>query len=252
MMPTEPPPEDGREVAVNGGGERTLLNAIVELARDPSMDVAKLDALMQMQERMERRQAEIAFSRALADLPAIRVKKNGRVDLGQGKGSYPFARWEDIDLIIGPLLAAQGFRLTFDSQPRQGDGGGLVVAGTLLHRDGHSRSASMPLALDTGPGRNNLQAMGSTLSYGKRYCAEMLLNIVREGDDDDGLKGGQDLLSDEQVAELNREMSSVGFPLQGMLDLLGVVGLPDIRKDQLSIARNAINMRRRRAPEKKP
>jgi hypothetical protein len=28
--------------------------------------------------------------------------------------------------------------------------------------------------------------MGSTLSYGKRYTAEMLLNIVREGDDKDG------------------------------------------------------------------
>jgi hypothetical protein len=44
----------------------------------------------------------------------------------------------------------------------------------------------MVLQLDTGPGRNQNQAMGSTLSYGKRYTAEMLLNIVREGEDTDG------------------------------------------------------------------
>src|ERR1700726_2109778 len=139
-MPTEPPPEAGREVAVSG--ERNLVSAIVELARDPTVDVGKLSALVEMQERLERRQAEIAFTRALAELPSIRVKKNGRVTLirkdGTDGGAYPFAKWEDIDNIISPLLFEKGFRLTFDSQPRQGDGGGLVVTGTLLHRDGHS------------------------------------------------------------------------------------------------------------------
>jgi hypothetical protein len=247
LMPTEPPPSIGRDIATSP--ERNLVSAIVELARDPTVDVAKLSALVEMQERMERRQAEIAFTRAFAELPGMRVKKNGRVSLirkdGTDGGTYPFARWEDIDTIISPLLVEKGFRLTFDSQPRQGDGGGLVVTGTLLHRDGHSRAASMPLALDTGPGRNNLQAMGSTLSYGRRYCAEMLLNIVREGDDDDGVKGGDELVTDQQVAELSRDMTAASFSERSMFDLLGVTNLGEIRKSQLAIARNAINMRKR-------
>ncbi len=231
---------------------QSLLPAIISLARDPSVDVAKLAALCELQERMEKRQAEIEFTKALASLPPLRVKKNGRVELGAGKGSYPFARWEDIARIVDPLLEERGFRLMFDSAPRQGDGGGLVVTGTLLHKDGFSKTASMPLSLDTGPGRNNLQAMGSTLSYGKRYCAEMLLNVIREGDDDDGAKGGDEPISAEQAAELSRDMTAVGFALQAMCDLLGVTGLPEIRKSQLAIARNAIGMRRKRAPEKRP
>jgi hypothetical protein len=80
-------------------------------------------------------------------------------------------------------MAEEGFTLSFDSKPHDR---GITITGTLLHRDGHSRSATMLLDEDRGPGRNNLQAMGSTLSYGKRYTAEMLLNIVREGDDKDG------------------------------------------------------------------
>lgn len=223
----------------------SMVGAIIALASNPNLNVATLEALVQMQERMEKRQAEVAFVRALASLPAIRVKKNGRVELGAGKGSYPFARWDDIDTIISPMLKERGFRLIFDSQPRVGDGGGLTVTGTLLHEDGHSRSASMPLALDTGPGRNNLQAMGSTLSYGKRYCAEMLLNIVREGDDDDGAKGGDALISDQQVAELSRSMTEVRFAERSMYDLLGVTALTEIHKSQLAIARNAIAMRQR-------
>ncbi len=248
---------DPRAVSMPAAEETTggnMLAVIERAAANPAIDPAKMMALLELQERMMARQGEIEFNRALAELPPIRVKKNGRVSLirkdGTDGGTYPFAKWEDIDLIISPLLQAAGFRLIFDSAPRQGEGGGLVVTGTLLHRDGHSKSASMPLALDTGPGRNNLQAMGSTLSYGKRYTAEMLLNIVREGDDDDGLRGGTETISDAQVSDLSREMTSVGFPLQGMLDLLGVPGLPEVRKDQLAIARNAINMRRRRAKEK--
>lgn len=224
---------------------QTMASQIIALASNPNLNVETLQALVTMQERMEKRQAEIAFTEALASLPAIRVKKNGRVELGAGKGSYPFARWEDISLVIEPLLSERGFRLTFDSQPRQGDGGGLVVTGTLLHRGGHSRSASMPLALDTGPGRNNLQAMGSSLSYGKRYCTEMLLNVVREGDDDDAVRAGEATITDQQVAELSRSMTEVGFAERAMYDLLGVTALTEIRKSQLAIARNAIGMRQR-------
>lgn len=193
-----------QQVAISEG-PGALLGAIVQLAQNPSVDVTKLQALLDMQERMETRQAEIEFNRALARLPAFRVKKNGMIPLPSKDGivrNVAFAKWEDIAAIIEPMLEQEGFRLVFDSQPRAGDGGGLIVTGTLLHRDGHSRSASMPLSLDTGPGRNNLQAMGSTLSYGKRYTAEMLLNVVREGQDDDGKTGGQRFITQEQADEL--------------------------------------------------
>lgn len=223
----------------------TILAAILELARDPALDVPKFEALLTMQERAERRQAEIefnqAFSRLSGKLP--RVKKNGRVELGQGRGSYPFARWEDCDRIIRPLMEEEGFALSFDSQPREG--GGLIITGTLLHRNGHTRSASMPLPLDAGPGRNALQASGSTLSYGRRYVAELLLNIVRESDDDDGVAAAGEPITPAQLAELSAAMTEAGFREQAMLDLLGVTALAEIRRNQLAIARNAIAMRQR-------
>ncbi len=236
---------EGTEIAVTKDEPRTLIGAIVQLARDPTVDVAKLSALVEMQERMERRQAEVDFNQALARLAGKmpRVKKNGRVELGQGKGSYPFAKWEDIDRIIRPLMDEEGFTLSFTSQLRTGEGGGLVVTGTLLHREGHSMAASMPLPLDSGPGRNNLQAGGSTLSYGKRYCAEMLLNIVREGDDDDGVRGGMELISDQECAELSRGVTKSGLNLNAFLSLFGVAAIPDIQKKDLATARNAINLK---------
>ena len=242
-------PDASRGALTVTDGPGALLNAIVKMASDPAIDVAKLDALLQMQERMERRAAEVEFSAAFARLSGVmpRVKKNGRVELGQGKGSYPFAKWEDIDRIIRPAMDAEGFTLSFTSQVRPGEGGGLIVTGTLLHRMGHSVTAQIPLPLDTGPGRNNLQANGSTLSYGKRYCAEMLLNIVREGDDDDGVGKGSEPISDEECAELSRGLTDTKSDLAGFLRFMGVGAIPEIAKRDLTTARNAINAKRKKA-----
>jgi hypothetical protein len=179
----------------------SMLNIIAAAAENPNTDVAKLEALLRMQREVLADQAKAAFARALwrlkTDLPQI--SKEGTIDLGV-KGSIKFARWEDMAKVIEPLMNREGFTLSFDTEYREG--GGAVIVGELMHVDGHSRTARFSLPLDSGPGRNNLQAAGSTLSYGKRYCVEMLLNIVRKGEDDDGKAGGTKFISDKQVAEL--------------------------------------------------
>ena len=91
-----------------------------------------------------------------------------------------------MDKVIRPLLVRDGFSLSYDSALRQGDGGGLIVS-----RRAYAPQRPFPRRVDPAAARHrprskSLQAVGSTLSYGKRYIAEMLLNIVREGEDDDG------------------------------------------------------------------
>lgn len=166
-----------------------MLSIIAQAAADPRVDVIKMTALLDLQEKLLNREAQSEFNRALARMNTddLRVHKNGLVSLGPGKPSYKFAKWEDMDRVIRPLMQENGFTLSFDTTTTAT--GGLVVIGELLHEGGHSRTARIPLALDTGPGRNALQAMGSTVSYGKRYVTEMLLNIVREDEDDDGVGG---------------------------------------------------------------
>jgi len=224
----------------------TLLAAIVGMAKDPAVNIPALQALMAMQERLEERAAKrefiAAFARLSADLP--RVKKGGTIPLvtkdGKDKGSIAFAKWEDMDKVIRPLMVREGFTLSFDSVVRPGDGGGLIVTGTLMHRDGHTRTASMPLPLDTGPGRNNLQAGGSTLSYGKRYCAEMLLNIVREGDDDDGKLGGKRFITAEQVAELRKYLDATKSDDAAFLQHFEVARVENIEVAAYAPARNML------------
>lgn len=222
----------------------SLLPAIIEMAKDKAVDTSKLEAILKMQaeleERAARREAIEAFGRLSAALP--RVKKNGTINLGKDqagkpKGEIAFATWTDMDRVLRPALAAEGFTLSFNSAPREG--GGLVVTGELMHRSGHVRSATIPLPLDQGPGRNNLQAVGSTLSYGKRYLAEMLCNIVRD-DDDDGVKGGMAFISPEETEELRGLLSDTGTAEERFCTLFNVAHLGELAQANLAAARNML------------
>ena len=222
----------------------SLLNIIAHAAENPNVDVTKLSALLDMQERVLAKGAEAAFNQALVQMNTdqLRVKKNGTVDLGAGKGSYKFAKWEDMDRVIRPIMQREGFTLSFDSTAKEG--GGITVTGTLLHSAGHSRKASIPLALDTGAGRNNLQAMGSSLAYGKRYVTEMLLNIVREDDDDDAVRGGTRYITDEQAMQIENLITETKSDLTGFMRHFGVQSITEITAENFTAALNALNAKK--------
>lgn len=179
----------------------------------PNFELEKLERLLEMQKQIMAKNAEMAFNSALvrlsADLPRIVRSRSVAYDIDKNnkqlgkKEAFKYAAYEDVDAALRPLLAREGFHPSFDMQPRQGDGGGAIITCTLLHVDGHSMKASVVVALDTSGGKSNIQAMGSTISYGQRYCLKMLLNIVTVGEDDDGAGAEKKSITEEQVKQLN-------------------------------------------------
>jgi hypothetical protein len=242
-------------VVIPEAAPNSLLPAIVQMAKDPSVDVAKLDALLKMQERMEGREAEGEFNRAFIRLQKTlpRIKKNGTLEypIHKDKPDGPkrkianFARWEDIDREIRPLLDAEGFALSFTTAPRQGDGGGLIVTAILRHEGGHKTETPIPIPLDTSGGKNNIQGYGSALSYGKRYAATAALNIITENEDDDGKLAGMSFLKSEQIEELRQLIEETGTDERRFLDLMGVKDLSDIQRGAFVVARNMLLQKRK-------
>lgn len=228
----------------------SMLAIIARAASDPNVDVGKMQALLDMQAQIMAEQARAAFNAAFARLNLPRIPKLGIVDRGQGKGKFPYAKWEDIDAKIRPLLSAEGFSLSFDTKPC-GEGH-IVVIGTLRHREGHCETASIgPLALDTSGNKNPVQAVGSTTSYGKRYTASMLLNLTFGGDDDDGKAGGEvgasRFITDEQIVEINsliRETESDSVKVLAFAD--NAPSVPEMTAVQYQKARDMLLRKKNR------
>ena len=159
--------------------EQGLVLMIERLAANKDVDVAKLEKVIELQERILRYNAEAAFNAAFAtmqaDIPAI--VERGKTD----KGKY--AELEDIVTPVRPILARHGFSLSH--QTEWPDKATVRVIGILTHRDGHARKSEFLSGADQTGSKNAVQALGSTVSYGRRYTTKDLLCIVTKGEDDD-------------------------------------------------------------------
>lgn len=161
-----------------------VLAVISRAATDPNIDIDKMERLLVMQETIMEKQSLAAFNRDMSKLQAKMptVAKNGEIKVGNEVRSR-YAKFEDIVEATKPLLARYGFSITFQSKVEQGL---ITVTGTISHQEGHSETTELPLPADTSGSKNSVQAIGSSISYGKRYVFGMLTNVAT-GDDDDGV-----------------------------------------------------------------
>lgn len=173
---------------------------IEKAASNPEVDVAKLERLLDMQERVLSRRAEVAFNAAFAEmqsqLPIITEK--GEIKIGEVVRSR-YAKFEDINEAVKPILQAHGFAVTFKTRT---EAKSVVVTGILMHREGHRESTDMMLEADTSGSKNGVQSIGSSVSYAKRYVLNALLNITTRGEDDGGARGAVKRITETQVADL--------------------------------------------------
>ena len=167
-----------------------------EMAMDDKVDPAKMQAILDVQERMMNKEAEQAFNASMLriDQELPRLVRNTPVQYlvdknkpsGDKYTAFKYIKYEEVDAALRPLMKREGLRISFTSAPRVGDGGGAIVTAKLTHTLGHSIEASMSAALDSSGGKSNLQGMGSSIAYCRRVLTCMLFNIVTVGEDNDG------------------------------------------------------------------
>lgn len=223
-----------------------IIQVIERAASNPDVDIEKMERLLDMQERILNRNAKAAYVAALADvqqeLPAI--KERGEIKNNSGKVQSRYALWEDINEKIKPILHKHGFALSFRTGTQDGQ---MVVTGVLAHREGHSEETSIYLPADTSGSKNQVQAVGSSTSYGKRYTAQALLNLTSTGEDDDGQKAGVGTtVTEEQEATISAKMKEVGADPEKFLQHLGVSQLADLPATKFNFAMSALAAKQRR------
>ena len=215
----------------------TLLAVISRAAADPNTDVTKMERLMGLYERVEARRAEAEFAEALADmqphLPAIAERGKAKVN---GDVRYTFALWEDINAAIKPILQQYGFALSFRTDFTDG----IAVTGVLTHRSGHSERTTIKLPTDASGSKNAVQAVASSVSYGKRYTAGALLNLTSHGEDDDAFTAAVEYCTDEQLAKLNEWIEATGSDKAKFLKFLKVDSLDKLPAKQYDKALSAL------------
>lgn len=157
-----------------------LINIVEKLLERPDIDLDRVERFLSLQAaeqaRIARMQYLAAISAAQPEIPAIPKR-------GTGNNKVKYARWEDMQEKIFPVTSKHGLNVTHRVRV---EGGVVIVTCILSHDGGHQETTELPLPIDGTGSKNAVQAIGSSVSYGKRYTAAALLGVRLEGEDPDG------------------------------------------------------------------
>lgn len=121
-------------------------------------------------------------SDTINEIAAALAKAQGEMKNAIASESNPFFKSKYADLAIvrdavTPALTKNGIAVT---QLTDIDGGFLVVCTRLIHSSGQWLESRYPIINDT----NKPQAMGSAMTYARRYSLSAICGISSEKDDD--------------------------------------------------------------------
>jgi hypothetical protein len=231
----------------------TFAAVLMQMLTNPDIPADKMEVVMKMRREVLTDQAREAFMEHFAAFSAElpQVERDGTVALvkdGREVGRYAFTTIENMDTVLRPLLAKHGFAISFSSADNKE---GVTVTGTLSGW-GWERSSTYTLPPDAGPGRNAVQARGSSRRYAKRYVTDDLCNVVRKGKDDDAKGALEALIDAAQITMLSTLLKRTETDEAAFLKMMvtGAESLADIRQRDLPRLEMALREKAQRRTKK--
>ena len=203
---------------------------MLRVAIDKGADLEKLQQLMNLQERWEANEARKAYVAAMNSFkenpPEVFKSKHVAFDTSKGRTEYNHALLENAVDAIGAALSRHGLSFRWDCE--QMDGGIVRVTCIITHVQGHSEKTSLQAGRDDSGGKNNIQALASSVTYLQRYTLFAATGLAPKGMDDDGVKSEVEFITDSQAADLDALLDEVGANKVAFLDYFKIGSIEEL------------------------
>lgn len=191
--------------------------------------VGALEKLIDLQERVHKRRAELEFSLALAafqnECPPVQKTSTANIASKSGTGyKFTYADLEEIIATVRPHLMAHGFSFTFDSDT---DGRMLTCVCTLRHEAGHRESSKFVVPTESPSAATPAQKMGGALTYAKRQSLIGVLGLSLT-DPVPEEHAAVAKVTEEQAATLTALLAETGVSLEKFGARFNVAAVADL------------------------
>lgn len=214
-----------------------FVSMIERAARDPSVDMDKLERLLAMKERQETRVAEQAFAEAMTK--AQSKMRAVAADANNPQTRSRYASYMALDRATRPIYTKHGFALSFTTGEAAADH--IMIVCDVSHSSGHTRRYSVPMPADGkgakgGDVMTKTHAVGAAMTYGQRYLLKMIFNIA-VGDDTDGNEVGG-AITEKQGEIISALIVEASADIARFLKWVGAESISDIpaRKFNAAVA----------------
>jgi hypothetical protein len=218
-----------------------IFSMIERAARDPSVDLDKMERLMRMRKDMMAEQAERAFNLAMKS--AQSEMRPVAADAVNPQTRSKYATYAKLDRELRPIYTRNGFSLSFDEadSPKEDH---IRVVCYLSHEDGHTRTYHKDMPADGkgakgGDVMTKIHATGAASSYGARYILKGVFNIAVGEDDSDGNEPTAKI-SANQVTEIRELLEAKGGDVRKLCEYFDITGLADIPAAKFARVKAAI------------
>lgn len=235
--------------------ESTALVAMIErAARDPSVDIEKMERLFLMHEKMQARASEAAYNAAMAAAQAeiAPVAKNKA-------NEHTKSRYADLYAIadqVMPTIHGHGFGLSFFECPSDKPGHQGIEC-RVSHAAGHSETHRFNIPVDAAGSQGKVnktatQAYGSTFTYGRRYATCGVFNIAIGDNDGNAQKEPDTGLTEEQEDQLRTALDEANTDIAAFCAYFKISKFADLPASKLADALTALRKKKAEAAKKEP
>lgn len=187
-------------------------NALVMMAMQKGYTPELIEKMMDLAERNERNVARRAYFEAMSKFAANPpdIEKDRSVGYENRDGTstgYRHASLDNVTKKIQSALSICGLHASWVTSQSETV---ITVTCTITHKLGHSESTCLTAPPDNSGKKNNIQAIGSTISYLERYTILALTGLSTRDMDDDGQAAAvAEYISTDQVTEINDRISEI-------------------------------------------
>ena len=216
-----------------------MIHMIERMARDPSIDLARLESIIKLRLELEDRESALQFGNAMADAQA--EMRPVATDASNPQTKSRYASYAALDRAIRPIYSKYGFGISYDTGSDAPEGYVRVLAAVTRGRHTKNHHVDMPAdgkGAKGGDVMSKTHATRSAVTYGKRTLLEMIFNIA-VGDDDGNAAGGE-TITEAQAKELEKLITDTGGDVAKFCEFAKVGELSEIGAARFEAAKDAI------------
>lgn len=229
-----------------------LLGVIERAAKDPSVDMDKMERLLQMHERITAKQAEAAFNAAMTQCQEAMRRVSADATNPQTHSKY--ATYGKLDSVLRPIYTGHGFSLTFsDGETTKPEH--VRVVCLIRHIGGHKEVHWKDMPADGkgakgGDVMTKTHAAGAAQQYGMRYLLKGIFNVAIGEDDSDGNDAEPIVyINESQVADLRALLEEVGADTGAFCKYFKVAGVEKLPAKAYAQAVAMTEAKRKKQPK---
>jgi len=218
-----------KAVAIRGktAPELSGSSKLIELAVSKSFDVERLEKLIDLQERQEKKEAKRLFSEKFAAMQSrLQPIMRNKTAMKGGEKMYGYASIGQIQKAVQKIVTEYGFSYYWE-RPAINHERKWVTVTFVLAGWGHEKKteAEGPI-MEPTQRQNALQALQGSITYLRRYSMKDGLGIVDDDDDRDAAGGDVRIVDAEVVTpKANKATAFEQTALRAAFARLGSSGL---------------------------